>query len=518
MPIRVNTARPNQSNPALDLTDQSLTDVEAVETAKALNSHTNLDFDGDPLRLTWQEFQAALKNPYVYPEAKQALWRLRANFVIADGRDKPTTPQVRRPEEAAAVGDTVKSPSIDFSVEQVLLEAARLNRQFASDPTLRGRLQAGAYPYRPQDQLRWAIARTASKDQLTDSLWNAATNDNSAAMLAYVRGVLGVSPTELSVSTSLEQDALAASELLNIEAAQDAGVYTRVADQPFPVTLAEQFRWASALVSTSWNYVQDPRVAANPKAEAVIRFVAGALVKQANNLVETPVVSERRTLVIDGDTRVYAIHTPPGPMPTGGWPTVFLFHGSYGGHCPEQMETYQQINAIADARGVQVVYPVGLPQDRADATQTGRGMLNWDPVGAGPGGRNDRFVLELLDRLVKNGDVDRSRAFIAGHSQGGFYVSNLVASYPKTFAAATIFGAGTGSVAAQTDFSQLSRKTPLLLYVGENDIHLPMAQDLVKQLRAQNYGSALTFTSPKGRGHEVVPYDYEAMFDYFDQV
>ena len=67
-----------------------------------------------------------------------------------------------------------------------------------------------------------------------------------------------------------------------------------------------------------------------------------------------PVLSARRTLVVGGDTRVYALHTPPGPKPAAGWPTVLFFHGSYGGYAPEQTDTYQTLNPIADQRGFQV--------------------------------------------------------------------------------------------------------------------------------------------------------------------
>jgi predicted esterase len=423
--------------------------------------------------------------------------------------------KIRGPESPAAVGDRVRGPVIMVGPSTVLSAHAQLAAKAKADPKLLDKLRASRFPSDPSKQLEWALAYAPHEDRLSDPLWSVASNDSSPALVAYVRGILSAHKAGIAVDAGVEGEVEKAQAKLYKLLGLEPSRYGELSGAPFPSGLPAQISWALGVLLSSWDPLQHPVVQSNPIAKAVVDLVAGILSKKANNETAIEVKSERRTVTVGDDTRVYAIHTPPGPKPPHGWPTVVFFHGSYGGYAPEQSPDYQALNAIADQRGFQVLYPVGLPQDRADLIKTGRGMLNWDPIGAGPGGANDTFVHQVLTQLIGAGTIDRRKVFVAGHSQGGFYVSNLIAAYPRAFAGAAIFGAGAGTVAGQANFGSLSRKTPLFLHCGADDIHLPFANDFALRLQSSGWGSQLKFVRPPGRGHEVEPADYEKMFESF---
>jgi poly(3-hydroxybutyrate) depolymerase len=423
--------------------------------------------------------------------------------------------RTRGPEDTAMPGDIVRGPPIDVAPQDVLQAYVEYQRRLARDPGLATRLANAPYPgetAKKRDLLFWALAHPRTNDRLNDQVWLIGTNDSRAAVVAYVHGIIAARAANIAIDPNLDARVANAEAAFYQRAAQDPTLYQRAGNLPLPAgTLDEQLIWAVGVQTIAWDPNKVASVQSSPYAGAVMDLAGGVLAKLHNNQMETPVVSERRTIDIDGDARVYAIHTPPGEKPAAGWRTLLFFHGSYGGYAPEQTDAYQALNAVADRHGFQVVYPVGTPEDRSDIAKTGRGMLNWDPIGAGPGEKNDVFLAELMKTLIAGGDADRTRTFVAGHSQGGFYVSDLVASMPEAFAGAVIFGAGTGSVAGRTNFAGVPRQTPLLIYVGQTDMHLPFAQQLEAQLAQQGY-RAVTAMHPAGRGHEILPEDYEIMF------
>lgn len=474
-------------------------------------------YDARPKRLVTQDrLLFGIKDRYErHKKTLDALYCTHHQCKALDTEFAKPAPKIRGPEEKAAVGERVAGPKINVGPADVLKAFADLERRVKTKPGLIEQIRERSFPAGKQAQLEWALAYAPKADHLNDPLWSVATNDSSPALVAYVHGVVAACRAGLKVDSLLENRIVKAQRVLYEQIAADPTLYAKLEHLPFPVTEREQLIWAIGVLVSSWDPDRHPIVMSDSKAAALVALSAGVLAKKANNETSVEVLSERRTMTVDGDTRVFSIHQPPGVRPPGGWPTVVFFHGSYGGYAPEQSPDYQALNAIADQHGFQVVYPVGSPQDRADLIKTGRGMLNWDPIGAGPGGANDRFVHELINSLINQGEIDKTRVFVAGHSQGGFYTSNLLASYPQCFAAAAIFGAGAGSVASRASFDKASRKTPLFLHTGADDIHLPMANDLALKLQAEGYGSSLKFARPPNRGHELLPSDFEKMFAWF---
>ena len=426
------------------------------------------------------------------------------------------TPRRVGPEQPGQVGDVVQASPITASVGEVLAAQRALDALVAKDPHALATLRAAPYPRSASAQLTWALARPSGLPNLQNPVWTTATNDSRAALVAWAQGVVTAQAHGLPMTDQLEAQALAQ---LNNPLLADPAALTALQGQPFPSTASidSQLQWAVAM-TYAWDWTSNPNVTANPTAQALVSFVNGAIAKASDANAPVVLTSARHTMKVDGDTRVFALHTPPGTPPKEGWPTVVFFHGSFGGHAPEQNEEYQQLNAYADAHGFQVAYPVGLPQDRADS-QTGRGMLNWDPVGAGPGGANDRFVHALIDSLTHASGAthaDRTRIFAAGHSQGGFYTSDLVAAYPDVFAGAAILGAGLGSVADAADLSKSKRHTPLMLRVGTDDLHIGVGERLAARFESAGFGDQFRFDRLPNRGHEVLGGDLEAMLAFIE--
>jgi predicted peptidase len=80
-------------------------------------------------------------------------------------------------------------------------------------------------------------------------------------------------------------------------------------------------------------------------------------------------------------------------------------------------------------------------------------------------------LMRLLDSLIHTGSIDTSRIYIAGLSQGGMGVLDLIARYPQTFAAGlAICGGGDATTA-----KYFAGKTSLWLFHGDQDDVIPVS-------------------------------------------
>ncbi len=105
---------------------------------------------------------------------------------------------------------------------------------------------------------------------------------------------------------------------------------------------------------------------------------------------------------------------------------------------------------------------------------------------------------KLIDSLVVREHIDVSRIYLAGYSQGGMGVLDMVARYPDLFAAGIpICGAGEPSTV-----KYFAHKTALWLFHGENDDIVPVgfSRDYAKRLR--RLGSVVQYSEYAGKGHD----------------
>lgn len=132
-----------------------------------------------------------------------------------------------------------------------------------------------------------------------------------------------------------------------------------------------------------------------------------------------------------GGTRRYILHLPPDYAKHVPLPLVLAFHG--GGGDAAAFQRSAGLDAQADALGWAVVYPDG-------SGHLDRRLLTWNAgtcCGSAQAERVDDvgFVLALLAELARDLDLDRTRVYAVGHSNGGMMAYRLAAREGKRIAA-----------------------------------------------------------------------------------
>ena len=176
-------------------------------------------------------------------------------------------------------------------------------------------------------------------------------------------------------------------------------------------------------------------------------------------LPPAPVSGEGQTITATldsgGVTRGYRIRVPPSGSHAGPAPLVMNFHGltSSAG----EQEALTGMSAAADARGVFVVYPDGIDH-------------HWN-VTAYDSDADIRFVNDILDAVAVNYDIDPSRVYATGISNGGGMTNRVACSLSNRFAAiATVAGAYNGWRTCSP-----ARPIPVLAFHGLDDSVAPYA-------------------------------------------
>lgn len=123
---------------------------------------------------------------------------------------------------------------------------------------------------------------------------------------------------------------------------------------------------------------------------------------------------------IDGlpSVRRHVVHLPPAPV--AGMPVVFVLHGIDG--TAEGMIEYTGFSSKADEERFLVVY-LESPQ-------------------AWTSGREHRYVMAVVDDVVRDYAADPNRVYAVGFSAGGYMCQSLAMFSPDTFAAAASVSAG----------------------------------------------------------------------------
>jgi feruloyl esterase len=117
-------------------------------------------------------------------------------------------------------------------------------------------------------------------------------------------------------------------------------------------------------------------------------------------------------------------------------------------------------STLADRKGFVLLFPM---QQRANNPN---GCFNWFQPGDIARGQGEaRSIREMIERMITDHDIDRSRIFITGLSAGGAMTSVLLATYPEVFAGGAIiaglpYGAAKGVPEALASMKQCPVKSP----------------------------------------------------------
>lgn len=148
----------------------------------------------------------------------------------------------------------------------------------------------------------------------------------------------------------------------------------------------------------------------------------GAPIKPARAAVGTVVRGALRTP--DGRVRTYRVYVPRSLPAHRRVPLLVALHGGLGSGA--QFERNSGFDGLAESNRFLVVYPDGTPAGRlagADVWNAG------GCCGTAEQAREDvhdvRFISLLIARLERRFDVDRSRVFATGHSNGAMFALRL---------------------------------------------------------------------------------------------
>jgi polyhydroxybutyrate depolymerase len=165
------------------------------------------------------------------------------------------------------------------------------------------------------------------------------------------------------------------------------------------------------------------------------------------------------TIVSSGLTRDYVLYVPPTYDRSKPAPLVISMHGA--GLWGAAQRDISQWNRVADREGVIVVYPSG---------RSGFGPRVWN-ADAGSGVTVDvRFISDLIDALQKNHNIDPSRIYADGLSNGGGMAFVLSCTMSDRIAAVGLVAS------AQTEpweWCTDDRPVPMIAFHGTADKDTP---------------------------------------------
>ncbi len=139
------------------------------------------------------------------------------------------------------------------------------------------------------------------------------------------------------------------------------------------------------------------------------------------------------TILSSGEQREYLLYVPSSYNRTRPAPLVISLHG--GAMWPAHQRDLSGWNELADEHGFLVVYPAGTTLLRG----SGRHRV-WD-VNRGPGLEKDvRFISDLIDKLQKTHNIDSTRIYADGLSNGGGMAFVLSCTLSERIAAVGLVG------------------------------------------------------------------------------
>jgi polyhydroxybutyrate depolymerase len=167
------------------------------------------------------------------------------------------------------------------------------------------------------------------------------------------------------------------------------------------------------------------------------------------------------TLVSSGATRKYLLYVPKSYEKSRPTPLVISLHGAAG--WPALQSDISRWNDLADKHGFLVVYPAGT-------TLLGdRGPRVW-PMGANSTDLDVKFIADLIAKLEGDYNVDASRVYADGLSNGGGMAYALGCKLSNRIAA---IGAVAAALAMPDKMCDDARPEPVIAFHGTADKMAP---------------------------------------------
>ena len=194
------------------------------------------------------------------------------------------------------------------------------------------------------------------------------------------------------------------------------------------------------------------------------RIVMIELDAESGNSRVTATGTYDESIMHSGLERTYRIHIPPSFDKTRAMPLIIALHG--GGGTGKKMEelTHSGFNELSDKEGFIVVYPDGVERHWNDGRKEVRYRAHRqeiDDVG---------FISTLIDKLVKELNVDKKRVYATGMSNGAMMSHRLACELCDKIAA---IAPVTGSLPEALSDAKPSRAVSVLIINGTKDPLMP---------------------------------------------
>lgn len=173
-----------------------------------------------------------------------------------------------------------------------------------------------------------------------------------------------------------------------------------------------------------------------------------------------------------GRERNYIVHLPPEAKMQKPIPLLFNLHGGGGTAKGTPGLTFGRFNTLADRDGFIVVYPNAIKKNWNDGRKL-ENVLAWkediDDVG---------FITAIVDELKKKHNIDATRIFTTGMSNGGFMSSRLLCDRANIFRGGAILTASL----SKDYMPKCDPKKPVAVMVmnGSDDPLVPYDGGMVK--------------------------------------
>lgn len=167
-------------------------------------------------------------------------------------------------------------------------------------------------------------------------------------------------------------------------------------------------------------------------------------------------INKSVNITVNGETRSYWLYVPSSNKPNA--PLIVAMHGA-GGHSTDNSPRF---NSIADKEGFIVVYPQGK---NIYFPVFGGSVPGWDA--SGEENADVEFIRAMVNQVAQSYNVDRSRVYCCGFSNGGMMTYALTNTCSDLFAA---FASISGFPLNEFHFRHTgSRPVPFLHIHGKND-------------------------------------------------
>ena len=171
-------------------------------------------------------------------------------------------------------------------------------------------------------------------------------------------------------------------------------------------------------------------------------------------------------VTVDGQTRSFLKYLPVNFDPSEQLPLMMCFHGGSG--TAEEQLAIGDLRETADEDRFLLLYPQALPDPNDE------GSTNWQVVTSGdlpftlPNPHSDiDFVSALIDAMLAMHNIDASRVYAMGYSNGGGFVYDLACRLNDKV---TGVGAVARTMYAESyDECTVSHPTPVVNILGTND-------------------------------------------------